>query len=241
MATAGLELRWPVLFSMTSGSSHVLEPMAQVFARPNEQYVGGLGIPNEDAQSFVFDATTLFERDKFSGYDRIEGGTRANVGFRYSGSYGNGWVTNAHVRPVLPARRRELVRCAGPGQCRRLFRPRNRQLPTMSACSASPAPNGFSASVSGRFDEQTFEMRRAEVKAGYHGAAGVADRQDTPSSRPSRSTASPTTATRSRSARSTRFAENWRVFGTGTYDLQKRRAGPATASASPITTTASPI
>ena len=38
MATAGLEWRWPVLFSSTS-STHILEPMAQVFARPDEQYV----------------------------------------------------------------------------------------------------------------------------------------------------------------------------------------------------------
>ncbi len=48
-------------------------------------------LPNEDAQSFVFDATTLFERDKFSGYDRIEGGTRANVGFQYTGTFDNGY------------------------------------------------------------------------------------------------------------------------------------------------------
>jgi hypothetical protein len=26
-------------------------------------------MPNEDAQSFVFDTTSLFERDKFSGFD----------------------------------------------------------------------------------------------------------------------------------------------------------------------------
>src|SRR3546814_4855364 len=48
------------------------------------------GLPNEDAQSFVFDATSLFERDKFSGFDRIEGGTRANLGLRYMGSFDNG-------------------------------------------------------------------------------------------------------------------------------------------------------
>ena len=39
------------------------------------------------------------------------------------------------------------------------------------------SPNGFSASVSGRFDEQTFEVRRAEVKAGLFRPAGVAERQ----------------------------------------------------------------
>ena len=56
--------------------------------RPNERLAGGL--PNEDAQSFVFDTTSLFERDKFSGFDRTEGGTRANVGLRYTGSFDNG-------------------------------------------------------------------------------------------------------------------------------------------------------
>src|SRR5690606_30430394 len=92
MATAGLEARWPILFSSAS-STHVLEPMGQIFVRPDEPYAGRLGIPNEDAQSLVFDASTLFQRDKFSGYDRMEGGTRANLGIRYSGNFGNGWRT----------------------------------------------------------------------------------------------------------------------------------------------------
>jgi LPS-assembly protein len=92
MITAGLEASYPVLLT-TSGSSHVVEPIAQVFVRPDERLAGG--IPNEDAQSFVFDATSLFERDKFSGFDRAEGGTRANVGIRYSGSYANGMTTYA--------------------------------------------------------------------------------------------------------------------------------------------------
>ncbi|CBI76239.1 Organic solvent tolerance protein [Bartonella clarridgeiae 73] len=88
MATAGLELRYP--FLITAGiSTHILEPTAQIFMRNNEQYIGQL--PNEDAQSLVFDTTTLFQRDKFSGYDRIEGGTRANIGLRYSGSFNNNW------------------------------------------------------------------------------------------------------------------------------------------------------
>ncbi|HEX2147001.1 MAG TPA: LPS-assembly protein LptD, partial [Pseudorhizobium sp.] len=87
MLTAGLEARYPFLIT-TENSSHIIEPIAQVFVRPHEQHAGGL--PNEDAQSFVFDATNLFERDKFSGFDRVEGGTRANVGVRYTGSFDNG-------------------------------------------------------------------------------------------------------------------------------------------------------
>lgn len=88
MVTAGLEMRYPVLFT-TSNSTHVLEPIAQIYARPDEPLAGRL--PNEDAQSFVFDATNLFDRDRFSGYDRIEGGTRANVGFQYTGTFDSGY------------------------------------------------------------------------------------------------------------------------------------------------------
>src|SRR5690606_7579890 len=40
--------------------------------------------PNEDAQSLVFDDTNLFAIDKYSGYDRVEGGTRANLGVQYT-------------------------------------------------------------------------------------------------------------------------------------------------------------
>jgi len=40
--------------------------------------------PNEDAQSLVFDDTLLFDIDKFSGYDKLETGTRANYGMQYT-------------------------------------------------------------------------------------------------------------------------------------------------------------
>lgn len=79
--TAGIEYRYPWLIAASSGA-HVVEPIVQVVARPNETYVGRL--PNNDAQSLVFDTTTLFQADKFSGYDRAEGGTRANVGLSYT-------------------------------------------------------------------------------------------------------------------------------------------------------------
>src|SRR5262249_14805369 len=81
-AVAGLEYRYP--FVATTGPvTHIFEPIAQIIARPatagNQQ-----DIPNEDALSLVFDDTLLFDIDKFSGYDRIETGTRGNVGFRYT-------------------------------------------------------------------------------------------------------------------------------------------------------------
>jgi LPS-assembly protein len=50
--------------------------------------------PNEDAQSLVFDETNLFAWSKYSGYDRIEGGTRANYGLQYTANFANGGHAN---------------------------------------------------------------------------------------------------------------------------------------------------
>ncbi|MEN3791427.1 LPS-assembly protein LptD [Fulvimarina sp. MAC3] len=94
MAMAALEARYPYLIQV-GGVSHVIEPIGQIIARNNEEDIGL--IPNEDAGTLVFDATNLFSFNKFSGYDRIEGGYRANVGLRYSADFGNSWIINALV------------------------------------------------------------------------------------------------------------------------------------------------
>ena len=60
----------------------VIEPIAQLIVRPNE-VVPKLDI-NEDAQSLVFDDSNLFSIDKFSGWDRVEGGGRVNAGLQYT-------------------------------------------------------------------------------------------------------------------------------------------------------------
>jgi len=218
MATAGLEMRWPVLFSMPS-SSHIVEPMAQVFVRPNEQYVGGLAVPNEDAQSFVFDASTLFERDKFSGYDRVEGGTRANVGFRYSGAYDNGWSTNAIFGQSYQLAGQNSFSApdlVNVGAYSGLDKPTSDYVGLIGFNS----PGGFSGSLSGRFDEQSFDVRRAEVKAAYSGlpvslSAKYAFIQAQPLYGFTTDRHEVTLGA------STHLAENWRVFGTGTYDLKQ--------------------
>ncbi|WP_175577870.1 LPS-assembly protein LptD [Mongoliimonas terrestris] len=94
MPAVGLEYSYPILFQSAIGST-VIEPTAQLIVRPNETETGD--IPNEDAQSLVFDATSLFDYDKFSGYDRAEGGTRLNVGFRYSTQFNNGFSLTGTV------------------------------------------------------------------------------------------------------------------------------------------------
>jgi LPS-assembly protein len=91
MPAVGLEYRYPFINVQPWGTTTV-EPIAQVILRPNETYAGQL--PNEDAQSLVFDASNLFAVDKFSGYDRIEGGGRANVGVQATTQFDRGGSIN---------------------------------------------------------------------------------------------------------------------------------------------------
>ena len=85
----GAEYRYP-LMARFGASSHLIEPIAQIIVRPDEPTVRA----NEDAQSLVFDDTNLFEWNKFSGYDRFEGGTRANVGGQYTLTFDKGAYAN---------------------------------------------------------------------------------------------------------------------------------------------------
>ncbi len=88
----GLEWRYPFVESTPIGTQ-TIEPIAQFIARPNEIHAGDL--PNEDAQSLVFDDTTIFEWNKFSGYDRVEGGVRLNAGAQYTMTFHSGSSVNA--------------------------------------------------------------------------------------------------------------------------------------------------
>jgi LPS-assembly protein len=81
MPTAGVEYRYPFV-DVEPWGTQTIEPIAQLILRPNEADIGKF--PNEDAQSLVFDDSDLFKIDKFSGWDRAEGGGRANVGFQYT-------------------------------------------------------------------------------------------------------------------------------------------------------------
>lgn len=91
MPTVGLEYRYPFINVQPWGTT-IVEPIAQVIIRPNETYAGKL--PNEDAQSMTFDASNLFSVDKFSGYDRVEGGGRANVGVQATTQFDRGGSVN---------------------------------------------------------------------------------------------------------------------------------------------------
>jgi len=217
MLTAGLEARYPIL-ATTENSTHLFEPIGQIYARPNERLAGGL--PNEDAQSFVFDATSLFERDKFSGFDRIEGGTRANVGLRYTGTFDNG----LKLRSVV-------------GQSFQLAGVNSFATPDLVNAGANSGlendasdyvgmtgvdlPNGLSVATSARLDRNDLSLRRSDTALRFDGARFESELIYT------RIAAQPrygltTAQDEIQTAAAYKFRDYWSVFGSLTYDINRR-------------------
>jgi LPS-assembly protein len=91
MPTVGVEYRYPFI-NVQSWGTNTIEPIAQIILRPNETQIGRW--PNEDAQTLVFDDSNLFRVDKFSGWDRVEGGSRANYGLQYTTQFNQGGFVN---------------------------------------------------------------------------------------------------------------------------------------------------
>ena len=160
MPAAGVEYRYPFI-SVSSWGTQTIEPIAQVVVRPNETNIGKF--PNEDAQSLVFDTSNLFEIDKYSGWDRVEGGGRANVGIQYTAqinragslnvmfgqsyqlfglnSFANPDITNTGLNSGLDKNVSDYV----------------------SSVTYQPNPI-YSFAVRGRFDQSSFTPQRLEIE-----------------------------------------------------------------------------
>ncbi len=92
MPDVGVEYRYPFM-DVEPWGTQTIEPIAQLILRPNETEIGRL--PNEDAQSVAFTDANLFSIDKFSGWDRVEGGGRVNAGFQYTAQVNRAGSFNA--------------------------------------------------------------------------------------------------------------------------------------------------
>ena len=215
MATAAIEARYPYLIE-TAHTSHVIEPIAQLIARPNETKIGVL--PNEDAQTLVFNTTNLFALDKFSGYDRLEGGTRANLGVRYSGTIDSGYSLDAVVG--------QSYRLAGVnsfaqtdlalvGYDSGLETDRSDYVGSL----ALGTPVGLTFGTQGRFDEESLALRRSDIYTAYNFSRGSAQvtytniaAQPIYGSLDDRSQVT--------TSASLNFAPNWNAFGAVGYDIK---------------------
>ncbi|HZO47668.1 MAG TPA: LPS-assembly protein LptD [Xanthobacteraceae bacterium] len=164
MPTAGLEYRYPFI-SVQSWGTQTIEPIAQLILRPNETSIGAL--PNEDSQSFMFDASNLFRSNKFAGWDRVEGGGRLNVGGQYTAQFHQGGYLNvmagqsyhlfglnsfAVASPTNTGLDSGLDKARSDYVARVVYQP-NSQL---------------SLSARGRFDEGNYSLQRAEYEASFN-------------------------------------------------------------------------
>jgi LPS-assembly protein len=214
MLTAGLEAKYPILVS-TSNSTHVFEPIAQIYVRPNEQLPGGL--PNEDAQSFVFDASNLFNRDKFSGFDRVEGGTRANVGMRYTGQFDSGYqVQSIFGQSFQLAGRNSFATddLVNAGAESGLETSRSDYVSSVSLTT----PQGISIGTSYRFDEKDFDFARGDTTLGFANPDFQTSVTYTHiKAQPNYGFTSDQDEIQTRAQ--VNFKDYWSIFGTVSYDL----------------------
>lgn len=161
MPAIGLEYRYP-FFAQTNWGTHFFEPMAQMIIRPNETHIGKL--PNEDAQSLVFDEHSIFSRNKFSGYDRVEGGSRLNYGARYTfKSNGDFLATAVFGQSVQLFGRNSFAQydLANTGRNSGL---ESRRSDYVTALTIQPTADAW-FTARGRFDERNFSLQRLDLES----------------------------------------------------------------------------
>ncbi|MBD8892707.1 LPS-assembly protein LptD [Labrenzia suaedae] len=217
MPAAGLEYRYPFIATF-DGGNQILEPIAQVIVRPNEQRIGEL--PNEDAQSLVFDATTLFDTDKFSGFDRAEGGSRLNVGLSYKLQLDEGYYLstlfgrsyqidgeNSFAKPDI----------VGTSLNSGLATGKSDYVGSMYL----DTYYGVKLGAQARLDDKDFSVRRFQAQAtGTYGPVVSSLAYAFLGSQPDLGINDPREEIVG--SASLRLEENWRIFGSMRYDIQNK-------------------
>ncbi len=217
MVAGGLEARWPWMITRPN-STHIIEPIAQIIVRPDEMHAGEL--PNEDAQSLVLDDSNLFDFDKFSGYDRREGGIRGNFGIRYIGTFGRGITVDAllgqsiHFAGLNSYGDPDI---AGVGPNSGLETAHSDIVSRLSI----EAPSGRRITARALFDDSNFDLNRGEIDAAGPLSANITAAASLIYLRDQTSINAPGTedALVLRASASANIAENWRLFGALVYDV----------------------
>jgi LPS-assembly protein len=160
MPTVGFEYRYPFV-NVQPWGTQTLEPIAQVIVRPNETGIGKL--PNEDSQSLIFDDGNLFKVDKFSGWDRVEGGGRVNAGVLYTTQFNQGGFANVLVGQsyhLFGANSFAMGDISNTGLNSGLDKARSDYVARVSY----QPDRIYTLTTRYRFDEQTFNIRRFEIE-----------------------------------------------------------------------------
>ncbi|MGD0639296.1 MAG: LPS assembly protein LptD [Roseiarcus sp.] len=162
MPGVGLEYRYPFVSSSMLGEQ-IIEPIAQFIARPNE--VLPKLQPNEDAQSLVFDETNLFAWDKYSGYDRVEGGTRLNYGMQYTANFVNGGHANFVAGQSIQLAGQNSYAIADAANTGLQSGLDQKYSNFVAGETIAPFSSAFSISSKQQFDSTTFALARLDVIA----------------------------------------------------------------------------
>ncbi|HFB2047701.1 MAG: LPS-assembly protein LptD [Hyphomicrobiaceae bacterium] len=172
--SASLLASYPWL-AHSQSTSHVIEPIGQIIGRTSD--VRQIDLPNEDARSIVFNDTNLFELNKTSGFDRVETGTRVNLGLQYtfqsnSGGYArllagqsfhlsgkNIYEYNTGNEPSVNVESASKILTENNGL-------EDRTSDYVLGAYLAPSQT-FSLIGQGRFDDKELSLRRADVTARF--------------------------------------------------------------------------
>ena len=157
----GLEYRYPFVMA-NEWATHIFEPIAQIIVRPNEP--ASQSLINEDAQSLIFDDTNLFQWNKYSGYDRFEGGTRLNYGGQYTMTFQNGGYFNAMVGQSFQLAGRNSYATPDAANVGLSSGLDTRRSDIVSRFAVAPNSQ-FAFIAKARFDQANFSLRRLDLMA----------------------------------------------------------------------------
>jgi LPS-assembly protein len=162
VGVVGADISYP-LYRRWGDATVVLEPLAQIAVSPKAQQVvighDATGKPiyfDEDSIAFEFDETTLFQANKFPGYDLYEDGTRLNVGGRTSILWDDGRRASLLIGRSFRASP-NTVFAAGSGL--------NKQASDWIVAGDAQPWKGLSFFARTRLDGDTLELHRLEAGA----------------------------------------------------------------------------
>jgi LPS-assembly protein len=92
-----VKISWPFVRDAGTLGSQTLEPILQLIAAPQAGNALHDHLPNEDSLAYEFSDATLFSLNRFGGYDRFEGGERANFGLHGNWTFLGGQMLDGLV------------------------------------------------------------------------------------------------------------------------------------------------
>jgi LPS-assembly protein len=92
-----VRVNWPFVRDAGSFGTQLIEPIVQLIAAPQTGNSLHDRLPNEDSLDYEFTDATLFNLNRYGGYDRFDGGARANFALHGTWTFKGGQVLDTLV------------------------------------------------------------------------------------------------------------------------------------------------